>query len=367
MTPPLTTTVHDVFDPLRGSRVSLRWQGRIPMAPLQGAQPRGGRDIDGQALWLLPPLYDADAHGPLVQYGWRHSDAQRAFAGGVTQVNVALPWQLLRKTDLDGLLAELALQTFPRLIPLLSVWPNAESAEFPAWLAAHGERLAQSTPRICKLYSNDPHLAQNVDALWRAGWKPMVWNAELPQLEQLVARAGDQPLHLRHATTPAMLALMRRATRATVQTSPHFLLALDEAHKKTLTVLPPLLDNARAAEMAAVFLDGIDMVASDHVGPHYQGAPISPGLQTQQHFLPALLTLAEQHGWPLDAVLSKAREAAAAVFGVSAPQGWLLVDPEHREPVQPWLQQGPERAPFAGLPLRGRVLAAADASRVELL
>lgn len=361
------TTIHDLADPLTGERRSIRWRtgGGVCLAP---SFPAGeGREIDGAGLWLLPALYDADAHMPHLEFGVRRSDILRALTGGVAQMNVAVRWQLARTMDVAAIAEELARHRLPRIIPLLSVSPNAESEGFAAWLGAHRPALSERFLNVVKLYSNDPFLHRNLDALWAAGMTPMVWNADEASLADLVDRAGDRPLHLRHATSAGMVATMRRATGATLQTSPHFLMPIAEAKRRALVVLPPLLPAEAGRSLAEVFLDQVDLLASDHNAPFYRGAPVTPGLQTQQQFLPALLTLAEMFDWPLAAVLAKATTRPAAVFGVAAPGAFLVVDPEHREPVGNWPGQSPDRAPFEGLTLRGRVLAVAAEDGVELV
>lgn len=361
----LSTTVHDVLNPLTGGRQSIRWQGAG--AALSAAWPHGtGRDIDGSALWLLPALYDADAHLPLVQLGFRHSDLQAALAGGVAQTNVAIPWQLVRSLDVKSFAEDIAREKAVKLIPLLSISPDEDSRDFPAWLQVHRGVYHENFPPLCKLYSTDPNLERNIEAVWDAGLKPMIWNWNDADLEKIVDRAGSRPIHLRHATSAAMVATMRRASGATLQTSPHFLLPLRPGKAETLNVLPPLPPEATRCTLAEVFLAEVDMIASDHNAPPASGQA-GPGLQCQQHFLPSLLSLTETFDWNLQAVLQKAIAAPAAIFGVAAPAQLLLVDPSYRETMKLWPGQNPERAPFEGLPLKGRVLAMLSGSRVDLV
>jgi hypothetical protein len=370
----LWTTFHNVWDPLTCKRQSFRWQAEGGFARAEGGfarapafPDRNGRDIDGSALWILPALYDADAHMPHVEFGVRQSDVLRALAGGVSRMNVAVRWQLARAMDISALARDLKRHRLPKFIPLLSVSPNAESADFPAWLRDNAPLLAEHFPKVCKLYSTDPNLHRNLDALWAAGITPMVWNADEASLVQVVGRAGDRPLHLRHATSAAMVQTMRRATKATIQTSPHFLLPIDDRKRAALTVLPPLSPSEAGRSLARVFLDEIDMIASDHNAPFYLGPPVTPGLQTQQQFLSALLTLCETFGWPLSAMLEKATRAPAAIFGTAEPDEILLVAPDHGEAVTNWPGQTPDRGPFEGMTLKGRVLAVAGREQVELV
>jgi len=362
----IKTTVHDVLDPLTGARHAIRWTAgadlRVAPAFAQGE----GRDIDGSHWWLLPPLYDADAHLPFIPFGVRHTDRQRALAGGIAQFNVALPWQSVRSYALGDLAAEISRAALPRIIPLLSVSPDEESIGFAPWLRDHADEVREFTPPICKLYSDDPNFERNLDAIWEAGLKPMVWCWTLQDLEKLVARAKDQPLHHRHATSAAMVALMRQATHATLQTSPHFLLLADRK-RGALTVLPPPPPPEFAASLAKVFLDQVDIIVTDHNAPPPTGRATGPGLQTQQHFVQTLLTLAARHHWPLERVLAKATTAPATLFGTQAPAGFMLVDPGEQEPTDLWAGQAPDRAPFEGLPLTGKVLAVGAPDRVELL
>jgi dihydroorotase-like cyclic amidohydrolase len=363
----LWTTFHNVLDPLTGKRQSIRWQAEGGFAIAPDFSHRKGRDIDGSALWILPALYDADAHMPHVEFGIRQSDILRALVGGVSCMNIAVRWQLVRTMDLAELARDLKRHRLPKFIPLLSVSPNAESAQFPAWLRDNVQLLAEHFPKVCKLYSNDPNLHRNLDALWAAGIKPMVWNADDAGLEQVVERAGDRPLHLRHATSAAMVQTMRRATKATIQTSPHFLLPIEERKRAALTVLPPLSPPEAGQSLAGVFLEQVDMIASDHNAPYYLGPPVTPGLQTQQQFLPALLTLCETFDWPLPATLDKATRAPAAIFGTAEPDEVMLVAPDHSEAVTNWPGQTPDRAPFEGMTLKGRVLVVAGREQVELV
>jgi hypothetical protein len=340
----LSTTVHDVLNPLTGERRSLRWQDAgVVMA---GARPPGaGRDIDGAQLWLLPALYDA---------------------GGVAKMNVAIPWQLIRSLDIRALAADISRTGLPKLVPLLSISPDEDSRDFPIWLQAHRSEYAEVFPDLCKLYSTDPNLERNIEAVWEAGLKPMIWNASDADLAAVVARAGNRPIHLRHATSAAIVSVMRRAPSATVQTSPHFLLPLAAGKAETLNVLPPLPPQSVSRTLADVFLSEVDMIVTDHNAPPASGLA-GPGVQSQQQFLSTLLTLAEHFNWNLAHVLQKAIAAPAAIFGIPAPEEFLLVDPTQYETVKNWPGQSPERAPFETLVLKGRVLAMLSAKTVALV
>lgn len=362
----LFTTVHDVLDPLTGTRHALRWAtgGALQQADVWPREE--GRDIDGGHLWLLPALYDADAHMPLVQFGVRQSDLYRAMAGGIGKMNVALPWQLARRLNLRQWVADSA-GCFPVIVPILSVSPDESSADFPQWLRQHIGEVEECLPPVCKLYSYDPNFARNLDAVWASGLKPVVWNSTEEALESVVSRAGDKPLHLRHAVSGGMVAAMRRANLATLQSSPHFLLPLGEGKRESLTVLPPPRPPEDIRSLADCVVEQVDLLSSDHGAPHQSGVSVGPGLQTQQHFLPVLLTLCERYDWPLAAILGKVTDAPSRIFGRSAPEGRLLVDPDYRETVATWPNQAPDRAPYEGLELKGRVLAISNNERVLLV
>lgn len=350
----ITTTLHDVFDPLTQTRRSVQWRGRRLMSDAGGLESDGGRDIDGSEYWILPAVYDADAHMPMVPFGVRCSDTHRAVAGGVARMNVALPWHLARHMAFQDLVDELTRFNLPEIIPLLAVYPNDESKEFPSWLDKHKRMMLELLPSVCKLYSMDPHFERNVDAVLNAGLTPMIWNEDEAALTNLLDRVTE-PMYLRHAISANMIEIMRSNPGHKIQTSPHFMLKLAAGKRDSLTVLPtPPAEEARKSLVDA-FLDEVDVVASDHVAPQI-GAPTGPGLQTQQHFLPALLTLCEQNDWPLDQVLTKATDAPSEVFGASGNAAFAVVDPNYREQVTRWPRQGDDRAPYEGLALKSRVL-----------
>ena len=361
----ITTTVYDVLDPISAERRSLRWQGGRLVEVASSLRADGGREIDGSGWWILPALYDADAHMPHVPFGVRVSDLHRALAGGVAQMNVALPWQLARGKELKPLVADTTRSKLPRLIPLLAVMPSEDSGGFADWLPTHVDELTTVMPGIVKLYSMDPNFEANLEAVLKADLTPMVWNDTEEALAKLTAHVKG-PMHLRHATSAGMVSLMQRAANATLQTSPHFLLSLAPGRRGGLSVLPTPPSDRDRHSLTDAFLEQVDVIASDHVAPQI-GDPTGPGLQTQQHFLSALLTLCEQNDWPLDRVFDKATKTPARIFDVETPDGFVLVEPNEIRPVEAWPRQGADRAPFLGLDLKGRVLVVALDGMVELV
>ena len=111
--------------------------------------------------------------------------------------------------------------------------PTDESTEFSDWLSSHVDEVSELLPATVKLYSMDPNFETNLGAVLEAGLMPMVWHDTTDALAKVTAEVKGH-IHLRHATSAAMVDLMRRAPNATVQTSPHFLLPL--ASKSTRVV-----------------------------------------------------------------------------------------------------------------------------------
>lgn len=360
--PMLRTTFRDVLDPLSGRRHDVALGGGRRLSPDGAGR---SRDVDGSSMLLLPGLYDADAHMPLLLVGPRRYDLFAALWGGVQQMNVALPWQLLGSTALADVVAETAPIRLPRLTLLLSVSPTPESEGFAAWLQHHRDEVTEILPPLVKLYTADPHFDRNLDAVWDAGLTPVVFSYTPEDLERLLARA-HAPIHFRHATSGPMVSAMRAVTGSTVQTSPHFLLPLADEHRERLVVLPTPPDAADRASLASVFVSEVDVIASDHVSPAPY-PPAGPGLQTQQHFLHALVAAAAHYDWELSAVLAKATTAPAEVFRRPHLDGFVVFDPTVDDPTATFPKQSPERAPYLGVGLPGRVVAIGCEDRAVVL
>ena len=353
------TVLRGVFDPLSGERSDIAVQGRQLLA---GAEP-ADREIDAGSWWRLPAVFDADAHMPSIATGVRAYDLYAARFGGVAQMTVALPYQLLGNRNPAPFVAELAAVEQPVITPVLSVYPTDESAGFASWFDRHQDALAGAA-RVCKLYTPDPNFRRNLDAVWAAGWTPAVFAYSPAELEHLLGYA-HAPLHVRHATSGAAVKAVRAVPGATVQTSPHLLLDLALGRRAELAVLPTPPDPEDRAGLVSMLAD-IDVLGSDHVSPPV-GPPTGPGLQTQQHFVPALLTVAEEHGIELADLWPKVTSGPAAVFGVSPMPGFVVVDPTIRTAVGRWPRQRDDRAPYLGRELRGRVIAVSTGDRIELV
>jgi dihydroorotase-like cyclic amidohydrolase len=343
--------VTDVTDPIGGGRRDVEFD--VP-----GPSWSAGRSvIDGADLWVLPGLYDADAHLPVLQRGLRAQDRTRAMAGGATAINTALPWHLVEPLDLHEVTAFFAATVWPRVLPILSVADEPSSTGFPAWLDKFGEQIRETWMPTIKLYSNDPNFWPNLEAVWAAGCRAAIYFYDEQAFVDVVASRGG-PVHFRHVISSAMYEQVASRPESTSQTSPHFLVQLPPSRPEELFVLPPVESAEDRASLLTVVGDGIDLIASDHNAP--VAGSTGPGLESAQHLLPALLTLAGTGVLDLATAIAKASSSAAAVFrpAPALPDTQLLVDPSSPGPAGLWPGQEARRAPFRGVALSGCVLAA---------
>ena len=363
-----STTIHDVADPISHERVSVRFESGNLVEKSSSLSGDRDRNIDGSAWWYLPGLYDADAHMPLVHSGLRDSDRAAALTGGVTRVNVALQWQDIVDLDLRSLIQDITRWTLPRIVPILSVHSDLDSTGFDTWLAINAEVLRELLlPPVCKLYSYGEGFLRNLETVFEAGMLPIVYCREFDDVAIVRANARG-PVHFRHAMTAELVREMKKLPDATLQTSPHFLLPISDDVRAKLHVLPPVADAETRNAFLPLVMDEIDLFVTDHNAPPFTTQE-GPGLQVQQEFLPALLTLSELQGWSLRDVLHKATTAPAQLFGIPHNAGdFTIVDPTARHTSGLWQpRQTADRAPFAGLPLNGRVVAIGNHDAVALL
>jgi dihydroorotase-like cyclic amidohydrolase len=338
--------LENVLNPLTGQRTSVRAEG------LDAAAPIAEVTIDATDWWLLPGLYDADSHLPLFGTGIRAQDRWRAWNGGVAHTNVAIPWQLARQHDL----AALGATRLPRIFPVLGLEDGQDGERFPAWLRDHRDELAETWCPVVKLYSRDPNFERNLDAVWEAGLKAVAYVVE-EETVQRVAAADGGPMHFRHAVTAGLVDTMRGMSQVSLQTSPHYLLALDETQRTSLHVLPPVPAEAERVAFVDVAGAGVDILVSDHNAP--VPGQTGPGLENQQWFAPALLTLTRETPLELAAVIDKVTAAPAKVFGTQPDLdgAWIVVDPNATVPGSSWPGQAPDRTPYLGRELTGAVRA----------
>ena len=360
------TTFHDLLDPLTGERSSLRLEGGKIVArdtTLPGGG--GGRDLDGSAAWVLPALYDADAHLPLVDVGLRESDRYAAMNGGVSRVNVAMQWQDIVDLDLRALVDDLTRWDLPRITPLLSVHSDQPADGFGEWLIDHLDLITELMPRACKLYSYGDGFWDNLQAVFEAGLLPIIYCKDIEDVRTVAAKAPG-PVHFRHAMTSELIDLMSGLDGATLQTSPHFLLPVSDEVRSGLHVLPPVPGSDVRDEFLPRVLDEIDLIVTDHNAPPLGEQP-GPGLAVLQDFVASLITAAEINDWPLADVWAKATTEPAERYGVELDDSVIVVDPDFRRTVALWPpRQSAERAPYRGLELRGRVLAIGSSTTATL-
>lgn len=354
-------TFHDLLDPFSGARTSIRIADGHLADRAEHLPAPAGTHVAAEHLWVLPALYDADAHLPVEALGLRTSDVYASLVGGVVQVNVALQYQAIKDLDLAALVADLVQPQIPRIIPILSVHSDLPNDGFAAWLASHADTVKALLPPVCKLYSYSANFWDNLDSVFSAGLLPIIYCQSLDEIASVVERSPG-PVHFRHAISDQLVAAMRKLPGATLQTSPHFLVPVDPAHRGDLHVLPPVPDDDVRLSLADVFLDEIDLLVSDHNAPP-MGAPDGPGLQVAHSFLPSILTIVDTYGWPLEAVWAKATTAPAARYGVELDEALLIVDPSYEEVGGLLPRQTPDRAPYLGIPLKGRVVAVSVGDR----
>lgn len=351
----ISVRLTDVLDPLTGARSDVSFDVPGPPGITDGTV------FDGTELWVLPGLFDADAHLPVMQRGIRESDRWRALAGGVTSLNTALPWQHIAPLDLDDVTTFLASTDFPRILPILTIADAPSSAEFPCWLEKFGDQIKSTWTPIIKIYSNDPHFWPNLEAIWAAGCRAAIYFYDDESYQQVLA--ADGPVHFRHVISKAMAEEVRSRPDSTCQTSPHFLLDLPPERPAELHVLPPVPGGSARDSLKEIVAEDVDVIASDHNAPVLGNT--GPGLEIQQHLLPALLTLAEQGVLDLPTALAKATTAAATVFAPAATlsAASVIVDPRPTGPATLWPGQEARRAAFAGVPLVGTTVAVVDDGR----
>lgn len=363
---PSSVTFHDLLDPFTGARTSVRLQGGQVADRAEHVAGGAGTDLDASGLWILPGLYDADAHLPVESLGLRAGDVYASLVGGIVHANVALQWQAIKDLDLEALVAELTVPRIPRITPILSVHSDLPSDGFGTWLADNVDTVKALLPPVCKLYSYSANFWANLESVFAAGLLPIIYCQDLDAVVNVVERSPG-PVHFRHAISDQLVHAMRKLPGATLQTSPHFLVPLDPVHRGELHVLPPVPDDDVRQSLADVFLEEIDLLVSDHNAPPF-GVPDGPGLQVAHSFLSSILTATAAYDWPLEAVWRKATTAAAARYGVELDDSWVVVDPAHEEVGTLWPpRQTPERAPYLGVAMKGRVVAVASAGSATLV
>lgn len=347
---------HDVLDPLTGNRSDVR---------IEVPGPGGGVELDGSALWVLPALYDADAHLPVLLHGLRETDRWRALAGGVAELNSATPWHLVRDLPLSEVTSFFDQTALPRIRPILSISDQPSSEGFADWFADHAAEIRETWMPTVKCYSNDPFFRRNLEAIWAGGCRAAIYFYDDESFESVVSEHAG-PVHFRHVISTEMAAKVAARPDSTSQCSPHFLLALPDGRSDELFVLPKVPGGQARDSLRADVSGSVSLLASDHNAPIADSK--GPGLDAEQHLLPALLGLADEKVLDLRTALAMATERAAEVFrpagGIGG--GIVVVDPAP-QPVGLWPGQEARRAAFRGLELPGTVRAVAVDGRGTLL
>ncbi|MDQ0394428.1 hypothetical protein [Labrys monachus] len=300
--------------------------------------------LDARGWLACPSLYDADTFLPLDGGGLRDGDVETALRGGVSTLNCSVDWHRFTDPRERGPLLSLAgCSRLPSVRLLPTAPPDGDNSGFPAWLAGFaGEAADLPVLKACKLYARAPDFARNLEAVWSAGWLAMVFVQDARMVADLAESGGR--ICFRHATSVDDVAAMRGSRQGTrIATSPQYLLPLPADTRRNLVVRPSPLSDEIRAPFARDVLSLVDVIATDHVAP---GATAGPGLRLQQHFLPALLALAEREGLDKAALLDKAGASAAAVFGAEHRDGVAILAPRSAGGTAPEIRD-PEREPFS--------------------
>jgi hypothetical protein len=338
--------IEGLLDPLTGNRTDLeRWCAGLAGSPT----------IDGSAWWVLPAVYDADVHWPVFDFGIRALDRFHALKGGAVTVNTACPWDLVARVGITAVAEALGPARLPQVVPVLSVSPDETSEGFAPWLAASSAELLATWPAVCKLYSYDPRFDEHLDAVLDAGLRPIIYAYDDEAVERIVERGV--PVHFRHAVTPELISAMSALDGATVQVSPHFLAPVLAERREQLHVLPPVGDETARTALLARVMDDVDVIASDHNAP--VAGNEGPGLDAADLFLPALLTVAAEQGWPLGPLLEKVTSTPETVFDTAGRRvdGRVIVDPTWSAGITAGAGQDERRIPYVGTTLAHRVVA----------
>ncbi|SAK49027.1 hypothetical protein AWB77_01092 [Caballeronia fortuita] len=282
------------------------------------------RALDASRWQVHPALYDADTLLTLRDARLDENDREIALAGGVARLNASIGWQRMAdREDAAALLRMARDSVMPRVRLLLSVMPDHDTSGFAAWFAEfapHAPTEDGTLVRACKLYGREPHFQRNLDAVWDADWLPVVFTAD-PRAVLAQAAQRQCAVVFRHAASAADVDAMHAGPALDVSrwvaSSPQYLLPVEASRRASLIVRPPLSDDTTRDALLARFNE-IDLIATDHVA---RGSTTGPGLQSQHHFLPALLTLADSLDVPAHAVLGRASSRPAMLFGQD-PTDW---------------------------------------------
>lgn len=174
--------------------------------------------------------------------------------------------------------------------------------------------------------------------------------AETIAVERLLEEATlSTRLHIAHATLPETIDLV--SGKATTEVTPHhLLLSIEEVDLDDFTAVmnPPLRNEKLRQKLSEVFVECVDLVASDHA-PHLEREKkttlpeeAKPGLAGLESILPLSLTFARDRGIPLNRVVDKLTRNPVKLFGFSErgkiEEGcWAdltVVNPDRKEEIR---------------------------------
>jgi len=205
-------------------------------------------------------------------------------------------------------------------------------------LAVHAEATDYINPGGVKLTSPREYVAS----------RPAV--AEIIAVERLIEEVTlNTRLHIAHATLPETIDLV--SGKATTEVTPHhLLLSIEEVDLDDFTAVmnPPLRNEKLREELSEIFVDNIDLIASDHA-PHLESEKkttrpeeAKPGLPGVETILPLSLTYARDREIPLNRVLEKLTKNPARLFGFSdrgeIEEGYwadlTVINPDNQEKIR---------------------------------
>lgn len=329
------------------------------------------RKIDLRDKWLIPGIIDGHVHfrdpGEPEKEDFR-SGSRAAARGGVTTVvdmpNNKPPIKTLerfiekRESAKTKSIVNFALYAgVPYDLSQVNKIAQEGAIGFKYYMAQEEVDLAELFAAIKQVNSLLTVHAEDPEFINRDGkeltspeeyLKSRPTLAEISGVKKLVERNVPQ-LHIAHATLAKTIELAKE--RATTEVTPHhLLLAADEVDLSDFTAImnPPLRTSNQREELEQIFLDEVDLIASDHA-PHLKeqkrtadpnlGMPGLPGVET---ILPLSLTYADRAGLPIEKVIQKLTVNPAKLFGFHQRgeikvDNWAdltVIDPDREKPVR---------------------------------
>ncbi len=320
----------------------------------------------------LPGLIDPHVH--LREPGGTHKEdyatgTAAALAGGITLV-LDMPNTYPPTTD-AGLLAEKRALAAPGARCDVGLYLGASRD--------NAAQVAEAAPGAVglKIYVNETYGPLRIDDLstlmahfraWPKG-KPIAVHAEGLAVAQVIALGilYGQRVHFCHVSRKAEIELIAHArqkgARITCEVTPHhlFLTEADADRLGPFGQMRPSLATPYDQFALWTHLDFVDCIATDHA-PHTveekRGVPPPPGVPGLETLLPLMLTAVVEKRLSLERLIELTVTNPARIFGLSGqPDTWVEVE---IGPTWEITEQGLFTkcgwTPFAGMPVRGRVL-----------